>query len=148
MPRGWAAAALAPCSRPPHARAHARACDRPLHPQHGNRSVSSKSGSADVLQALGVKLDLGAAQVAACVDEASICFMFAPVFHPAMKAIVPVRKALGVRTVFNILGPLLNPASASRLLIGVYAPHLVELVARALYELEVRVGPVRAMRGR
>ncbi|KAG8465496.1 hypothetical protein KFE25_002803 [Diacronema lutheri] len=105
--------------------------------KHGNRSVSSKSGSADVLQALGVKLDLGAAQVAACVDEASICFMFAPVFHPAMKAIVPVRKALGVRTVFNILGPLLNPASASRLLIGVYAPHLVELVARALYELEV-----------
>lgn len=106
-------------------------------PQHGNRSVSSKSGSADVLQALGVKLDLNAAQVKTCIDEASICFMFAPVFHPAMKAILPVRKGLGVRTVFNILGPLLNPAGASRLLIGVYAPHLVELVARALFELKV-----------
>ncbi|KAJ1620115.1 anthranilate phosphoribosyltransferase [Pavlovales sp. CCMP2436] len=105
--------------------------------KHGNRSVSSKSGSADVLQALGIKLDLEAAQVSACVEEASITFMFAPVFHPAMKVIMPVRKGLGVRTVFNILGPLLNPAGASRLLIGVYAPHLVELMARALFELKV-----------
>lgn len=99
--------------------------------------MSSKSGSADVLQALGVKLDLAPDQVCACVDEASIAFMFAPVFHPAMAAIVPVRKALGVRTVFNILGPLLNPAGAARLLIGVYAPELVSLMAHALYELKV-----------
>jgi hypothetical protein len=90
-----------------------------------------------VLQALGVKLDLNAEQVRTCLAETSIAFMFAPVFHPAMKAIVPVRKALGVRTVFNILGPLLNPADAGRLLIGVYSLHLVELVARSLFELNV-----------
>lgn len=126
------------CAQPGRAlTARPRARRAAARPQHGNRSVSSKSGSADVLQALGVKLDLDASQVRACMEEASICFMFAPVFHPAMKAIVPVRKALGVRTVFNILGPLLNPAGASHLLIGVYAPHLVELVARALFELKV-----------
>lgn len=105
--------------------------------KHGNRSVSSKCGSADVLEKLGVRLDLAPAAVERCVREAGIAFMFAPAFHPAMKNIVPVRKALGVRTVFNILGPLLNPASCPRLLIGVYTPALVELMAHALHAIGV-----------
>eukprot|EP00965_Chrysotila_dentata_P078366 2582442-Pleurochrysis_carterae.AAC.6 len=83
--------------------------------KHGNRSVSSKCGSADVLEELGVKLILPPSGVEKCLEEAGIAFMFAPAFHPAMKNIVPVRKALGVRTVFNILGPLLNPAACESL---------------------------------
>ena len=103
--------------------------------KHGNRSVSSKCGSADVLEKLGVRLDLAPAAVERCVREAGIAFMFAPAFHPAMKNIVPVRKALGVRTVFNILGPLLNPAAAARMVIGVYAESVVSLMAHALHAL-------------
>ena len=103
--------------------------------KHGNRSVSSKCGSADVLEACGVKLGLAPGGIVRCLGEAGIAFMFAPGFHPAMGKIKPVRAALGVRTVFNILGPLLNPARCRRMLIGVYAPHLVELMARALHRL-------------
>ena len=103
--------------------------------KHGNRAVSSKSGSADVLEALGVKTDLSAEQAARCVEEAGIGFLFAPVLHPAMKQAAPVRKELGVRTVFNVLGPLVNPAGAKRQLLGVYSPRLVPLLAHALGEL-------------
>ena len=78
--------------------------------KHGNRSVSSQCGSADVLEELGVKIDLSPKSVATCLDELGICFIFAPAFHPAMKNAAPVRKELGFRTIFNLLGPLLNPA--------------------------------------
>jgi len=103
--------------------------------KHGNRSVSSSCGSADVLEELGIKITLSAAAVERCLSEAGIAFMFAPGFHPAMKNVVPVRKALGVRTVFNILGPLLNPAGLDRGLIGVYSEEMVPLMANALHEL-------------
>ncbi|EOD40097.1 hypothetical protein EMIHUDRAFT_439707 [Emiliania huxleyi CCMP1516] len=103
--------------------------------KHGNRSVSSKCGSADVLEEVGVSLALPPSGIEACIAQAGIAFMFAPGFHPAMKNIVPVRKALGVRTVFNILGPLINPAACTRGVIGVYAPSLVALVAEALHAL-------------
>ena len=106
--------------------------------KHGNRSVSSLCGSADVLEALGVRVDLGAAGVAACVDRAGVGFMFAPRFHPAMRAVVPVRRALRVRTVFNVLGPLLNPARAAYGLVGVYSPAVSGVVAEALARLGVR----------
>lgn len=106
--------------------------------KHGNRSVSSSCGSADVLEELGVKLTLPAAAVEKCVREAGIAFMFAPAFHPAMKNIVPVRKALGVRTIFNVLGPLLNPAECEHNLIGVYSEAMVRLMADALHALGVR----------
>jgi anthranilate phosphoribosyltransferase len=89
--------------------------------KHGNRSVSSKSGSADVLEALGVKLNLSAQAVTQCIEQLGIGFMFAPNHHPAMKNVVPVRKDLGVRTIFNILGPLTNPAKAPNILMGVFA---------------------------
>ena len=107
--------------------------------KHGNRSVSSQCGSADVLEELGIKIALPAAGVEHCLAQASICFMFAPGFHPAMKNVVPVRKALGVRTVFNILGPLLNPAATKRALIGVYSQEMVGLMANALFELGVEL---------
>ena len=103
--------------------------------KHGNRSVSSQCGSADVLEELGIKIALAPAGVEHCLAQAGICFMFAPGFHPAMKNVVPVRKALGVRTVFNILGPMLNPAACTRGLIGVYSEPMVELMAHALHEL-------------
>ena len=103
--------------------------------KHGNRSVSSSCGSADVLEELGIKITLSPAAVERCLAEANIAFMFAPGFHPAMKNVVPVRKALGVRTVFNILGPLLNPAGLDRALIGVYSEEMVPLMANALFEL-------------
>lgn len=103
--------------------------------KHGNRSVSSQCGSADVLESLGVKIALPPAAVEKCLTDARIAFMFAPGFHPAMKNVVPVRKALGVRTVFNILGPMLNPAACTRMLIGVYNEPMVTLMAEALHQL-------------
>ncbi|MEX3583250.1 MAG: anthranilate phosphoribosyltransferase [Burkholderia sp.] len=93
--------------------------------KHGNRSVSSKSGSADVLDALGVNIDLAPEQVVASIEATGMGFMYAPNHHPAMKNIAPVRRELGVRTLFNILGPLLNPASAPNQLMGVFHPDLV-----------------------
>ncbi|HRO64068.1 anthranilate phosphoribosyltransferase [Thermomonas sp.] len=109
--------------------------------KHGNRSVSSKSGSADVLEALGAKIELQPEQVADCIERTGIGFMFAPVHHPAMKAVAPVRKEMGVRTIFNILGPLTNPASAPNTLMGVFHPDLVGIQVRVLQEL----GAERAM---
>ena len=106
--------------------------------KHGNRSVSSKSGSADVLEALGAAIDLAPAQVARCFAATGIGFMFAPNHHPAMKVVAPVRKELGVRTLFNILGPLTNPAGASNILMGVFHPDLVGIQVRALQQLGAR----------
>src|SRR5580698_10222580 len=103
--------------------------------KHGGRSVSSKSGSADVLEALGAKIDLTPAQVAQCMDETGIGFMFAPNHHPAMKVVAPVRKEMGVRTLFNILGPLTNPAGAPNILMGVFHPDLVGIQVRVLQQL-------------
>jgi anthranilate phosphoribosyltransferase len=103
--------------------------------KHGNRSVSSKSGSADVLEALGAHIMLTPAQVAACIEECRIGFMFAPSHHGAMKHAAPVRKELGVRTIFNILGPLTNPAGARNQLVGVFHPDLVGIHVRVLQRL-------------
>ena len=100
--------------------------------KHGNRSVSSKSGSADILESLGVNLSLSPEQVADCIAEVGAGFMFAPNHHPAMKNVVPIRKDLGVRTIFNILGPLTNPADAKRILMGVFNADLVGIQARVL----------------
>lgn len=105
--------------------------------KHGNRALSSSSGSADVLETLGVPLDITAAQVARCIDEAGIGFIFAPAFHPAMAKVMPVRRELGLRTAFNLLGPLTNPARPSYQLVGVGHPDWAELVAGALAELGV-----------
>mmetsp|Transcript_34238 Transcript_34238/g.36999 ORF Transcript_34238/g.36999 Transcript_34238/m.36999 type:complete len:434 (-) Transcript_34238:201-1502(-) len=98
----------------------------------GNRSVSSACGSADVLEALGVTVDLAPAEIIKCVDKIGVAFMFAPVNHPAMRFVAPVRAKLGVRTVFNILGPMTNAAGAQRAVIGVFHPELLELMAGAL----------------
>jgi len=106
--------------------------------KHGNRSVSSKSGSADVLEALGVNIALTPQQVARCISEVGVGFMFAPAHHPAMKHAAPVRKELGVRTLFNILGPLTNPAGARNQLMGVFHPDLVGIQARVLQRLGSR----------
>jgi len=103
--------------------------------KHGNRSVSSRSGSADVLAALGINLEISPERAGAALDEVGIAFLFAPRLHPAMREVMPVRRELGVRTIFNLLGPLTNPAGARRQLMGVYAPELVEVVARVLAEL-------------
>jgi anthranilate phosphoribosyltransferase len=103
--------------------------------KHGGRSVSSKSGSADVLEALGAKIDLPPAQVARCMQQTDIGFMFAPNHHPAMKVVAPVRKEMGVRTLFNILGPLTNPAGAPNILMGVFHPDLVGIQVRVLQAL-------------
>src|SRR6476619_2739778 len=103
--------------------------------KHGNRGVSSKSGSADVLEALGAAIALQPAQVAQCIAETGIGFMFAPLHHPAMKVVAPVRGEMGVRTLFNILGPLTNPAGAPNILMGVFHPDLVGIQARVLPEL-------------
>lgn len=100
--------------------------------KHGNRGITSKCGSADVLETLGVKIDAGAPIVAECIRQANIGFMFAPMFHPAMKHVQPVRKALGFRTVFNFLGPLANPAGATAQVLGVAEEGLMETVAEAL----------------
>ena len=109
--------------------------------KHGNRSVSSKSGSADVLEALGAAIELQPAQVAQCLARTGIGFMFAPIHHPAMKNVAPVRREMGVRTIFNILGPLTNPAGAPNILMGVFHPDLVGIQIRVLQEL----GATRAM---
>lgn len=109
----------------------AAACGVPVV-KHGNRSVSSRSGSADVLEALGVALPAGADEAAALLERSGFTFLFAPHFHPAMKAVVPVRRAMGVRTAFNILGPLTNPASPPFLLLGAFSPEMAELMARAV----------------
>ena len=106
--------------------------------KHGNRSVSSKSGSADVLEALGANIMLAPAQVARCIDETGVGFMFAPNHHGAMKHAAPVRKELGVRTIFNILGPLTNPAGAENQLVGVFHPDLVGIHVRVLQRLGAR----------
>jgi anthranilate phosphoribosyltransferase len=100
--------------------------------KHGNYSVSSPSGSADVLEELGVTIDADPPAVERCIEERDIGFMLAPVFHPAMKAVIGPRKELGVRTIFNVLGPLTNPAGADAQVVGVYDPDLVPLVAEAL----------------
>jgi len=103
--------------------------------KHGNRSVSSRSGSADVLEALGVNLELTPAQIAQSIDEIGIGFLFAPKLQPAMRYAIGPRRELGVRTVFNILGPLTNPAGATAQLLGVYDPALTEVLAQVLQEL-------------
>jgi anthranilate phosphoribosyltransferase len=103
--------------------------------KHGGRSVSSKSGSADVLESLGVNINLSPERIAQSIQETGIGFMFAPNHHPAMKNVAPVRKELGVRTIFNILGPLTNPAGAPHILMGVFHPDLVGIQIRALQRL-------------
>ena len=109
--------------------------------KHGNRGVSSASGSADVLEALGAAIALHPAQVAQCIEATGIGFMFAPLHHPAMKTVAPVRAEMGVRTLFNILGPLTNPARAPNILMGVFHPDLVGIQVRVLQEL----GATRAL---
>ncbi len=106
--------------------------------KHGGRGVSSKSGSADVLESLGANLNLSPAQVADCIRELGIGFMFAPNHHPAMKNVAAVRRELGVRTMFNILGPLTNPAGAPNILLGVFHPDLVGILVRVLERLGAR----------
>ncbi|WP_031516208.1 anthranilate phosphoribosyltransferase [Desulfofalx alkaliphila] len=108
--------------------------------KHGNRSVSSRAGSADVLEALKVNINITARQAERCLEEVGICFMFAPNLHGAMKHAAQTRKEIGIRTVFNILGPLTNPAKAQTQVLGVYAADLVEKMAQAL----VRLGSTRA----
>jgi anthranilate phosphoribosyltransferase len=103
--------------------------------KHGNRALSSKSGAADVLQALGVKIDLNSEQVGRCIRDAGIGFMFAPAHHPAMKNVGPTRVELGTRTIFNLLGPLSNPAGVKRQMIGTFSRHWIEPMAQVLANL-------------
>ena len=103
--------------------------------KHGGRSVSSKSGSADVLESLGVNINLPPEAIARCIEQVGVGFMFAPNHHPAMKNVAPVRRELGIKTIFNILGPLTNPASAPNILMGVFHPDLVGIQVRALQRL-------------
>lgn len=110
------------------------ACGVPVA-KHGNRNMSSRSGAADVLEALGIKIDLSPYQAGACIAETGLCFLFAPLYHPAMKHVAPVRKDLGFRTMFNLLGPLCNPARVRRQLLGVFAERLIEPLAGVLAEL-------------
>ncbi|ASA22918.1 anthranilate phosphoribosyltransferase [Paenibacillus donghaensis] len=109
--------------------------------KHGNRSASGRAGSADVLEALGVNIHLNAEQARKCLDSIGICFLFAQIYHPSMKHAAAPRKELGVRTVFNMLGPLTNPAGADRQLLGIYDRSKTEIVAKVLKEL----GSKRAM---
>ena len=106
--------------------------------KHGNRSISSKSGAADVLEALGININLTPEQIARCIAQTGMGFMFAPNHHPAMKNVAAVRKEMGVRTLFNILGPLTNPAGAPNILMGVFHPDLVGIQARVLQRLGAR----------
>ncbi|MCA1952075.1 MAG: anthranilate phosphoribosyltransferase [Hyphomicrobiales bacterium] len=110
------------------------ACGVPVA-KHGNRAASSKSGAADVLQALGVRIGLAPAEVSACLAKAGFAFMVAPAHHPAMRHVAPVRTELGTRTIFNLLGPLSNPAGVRRLLLGVFAPSWLEPIAETLRDL-------------
>jgi len=110
--------------------------------KHGNRSVSSKAGSADLLEALNVNLDINPSDVASCIDEVGIGFLFAPKLHPAMKYAIGPRREIGVRTVFNILGPLTNPANADYQIMGVYSQDLVEKLANVLKNLGMKRGYV------
>ncbi|MGY1425790.1 anthranilate phosphoribosyltransferase [Lysobacter sp. A289] len=103
--------------------------------KHGGRSVSSKSGSADAFEALGAAIELQPAQVAQCIERTGIGFMYAPLHHPAMKVVAPVRREMGVRTLFNILGPLTNPANAPNILMGVFHPDLVGIQVRVLKKM-------------
>ena len=106
--------------------------------KHGNRSVSSPVGSADVLEELGVRIDISPASARRCLDEAGIVFLFAPVYHPAMKNVARCRKELGIRTVFNLIGPVVNPAGVKNQLMGVYSPSVMLPVATALRNLGSR----------
>ena len=108
--------------------------------KHGNRSISSKSGSGDVLEALGVNISADPKIVEECVEKVGIGFMFAPHFNPAMKYVGPVRSELGIRTVFNTLGPLSNPSRAKAMVVGVYSPKLTEIMAGAMMNLGVERG--------
>jgi anthranilate phosphoribosyltransferase len=109
--------------------------------KHGNRALSSRSGAADVLAALGVRIDIGPEAIARCISQAGIGFMFAPLHHPAMKHVGPTRVELGTRTIFNLLGPLSNPAGVKRQMVGVFSRHWVEPLAKVLG----RLGSERAM---
>src|SRR3954466_587454 len=116
--------------------------------KHGNRSASSKSGSADVLEKLGVKLELSPDQLTRCLKEANICFAFARYHHPAMKHVAAARTALGIPTIFNLLGPLTNPGRARHQLLGVFAPELTDRIATVLQGLgSIRAWVVNAMDG-
>lgn len=106
--------------------------------KHGNRSVSSKCGSADLMESLGIKIDMTPQQVERCIEEVGLGFLFAPVFHPAMKNVIRQRREIGVRTIFNILGPLSNPADAPYQLMGVYDKNLVEPLAKVLVNLGIK----------
>ncbi len=110
--------------------------------KHGNRSISSKAGSADVLEALGIRIQLSPEEAKRCADEIGITFFFAPLYHPAMKAIGPHRKSLAIRTVFNMLGPLLNPARVKRQLIGAFNLPTAEILARVLQARKVQMAMV------
>lgn len=110
--------------------------------KHGNRGVTSKCGSADVLEALGVPVALTAEQSAACLRATGFTFLYAPALHPAMKRVQPIRRALGFRTIFNLAGPLTNPAHAPAQIMGVYAPEKLDIVAGAMAQLGVRFGLV------
>ncbi|MDE2183994.1 MAG: anthranilate phosphoribosyltransferase [Alphaproteobacteria bacterium] len=110
------------------------ACGVPVA-KHGNRNMSSKTGAADVLEALGVRIDLPPAAARRCLEETGVCFLFAQAYHPAMRHVAAVRRALGIRTIFNLLGPLSNPAGAKRQLLGVYAHEWLEPLAHVLKSL-------------
>ena len=110
--------------------------------KHGNRSVSSKTGSSDLLEKLGIKLDMSPETARHCLDEANICFLFAPHYHSGMRFAAPVRQALKTRTIFNVLGPLINPARPTYQLMGVYSPDLLEPIAETLHALGLKKGMV------
>ncbi len=117
----------------------AAACGLPVV-KHGNRSISSRSGSADLIEAIGFTLPLDENRAAECFVATGFTFLFAPYFHPAMKALAPIRTALGIRTVFNLLGPLTNPAAPRFLLVGAYDAHTAELMAGTLAGMHIERG--------